>query len=126
MEENFYDKIEEIDELTFNDLLCSNNQIKLKKEPKLNGIIIIYAPWCFKCFSMITYWNNISNLFKYKIKIMAYNTYNHLTKNEKLGYYIKLDKYPKYFFFHKNNNKLEEIEFKNEIDIENWISLNSS
>ena len=125
MEENFYDKSEEITELTFKDLICKENDIKLKEEPILNGILVLYTPWCSKCSSMITFWENISNIFKHKIKVQTYNTYNHSAKNEKLGKYIKLDTYPKYFIFHKENNDLIPADFSKESDIENWISLNS-
>jgi hypothetical protein len=124
MENNFFNHSEDIRELVWNNFKIKNNELYLKKIPKLHGLIIIYAPWCSSCASSVSYWDNKANLFRYKFDFFAYNSYNHDDHNQNIGKYFSLPMYPQ-FLTYNNDGKLEKIVFKNENERDEWISANS-
>ena len=66
--DNLY-KCSDISELIKDDFIM-DKKMKLKLKPKitdgLNGLMIIYAPWCSYCVSSKNMWINMARLFKYK------------------------------------------------------------
>lgn len=90
----------------------------------LNGILIIYAPWCEQCVLSRKMWESIARLFKYKFKIYALNTYNFRDKNQDMTLPLDIHLYPDYRFVKRNG----EIEYydggKSESEITKFIIKN--
>ena len=90
----------------------------------LNGILIIYAPWCTHCVLSKNMWENLADLFKYKFNIYALNTYNYREKNQNLVLPLNIKVYPTYKFVLKNGEIKEYKGGKNEDEIINFIMKN--
>ena len=94
------------------------------KATYLNGILIIYAPWCTHCVISKNMWENLADLFKYKFNIFALNTYNYREKNQNLVLPLNIKVYPTYKFVLKNGDIKEYKGGKNEDEIINFIMKN--
>lgn len=115
--DNIYSK-NIVKELVKNDFNITKDSIKLNKNitSNLNGIIVIYAPWCETCNMTKDLWENIAILFKYKFNIYAINAYNFDDNNQDLTLPLDVRIYPSYKFVNKNgeistfNGKINESE----------------
>ena len=119
--ENIYTD-DNVIELVKKDFIIKKNNIQLKSTitNKLNGILIIYAPWCETCQISKRMWENLASLFRYKFNIYALNSYNFNDKNQDLTIPLDIRSYPSYKFISKSgdiknckytNNKNEIIKF---------------
>ena len=82
--DNLY-KCSDIVELIKDDFVVGKKlKLKSKMTDGLNGLMIIYAPWCSYCVSSKNMWINMARLFKYKFKIYAFNSYNFRDSNNEL------------------------------------------
>lgn len=122
--ENLYTD-EYVKELNKKDFTINNKNIILNKNitSKLNGILIIYAPWCETCQISKKMWENLASLFKYKFNIYAINTYNYDNNNQDLKYYLDVRSYPCYKFVNKNG-KIKNFDIKSESEIVKFIIKN--
>jgi len=114
--DNIYKDEDFVKELSKKDFKISKKEITLNPEltENLNGIIIIYAPWCTHCVLSKPMWENLAQLFKYKFKFYAVNTYNYKSQNEKIP--LDVRSYPMYFFVDKEGNLVsQDLATENEI-----------
>lgn len=124
MDEDLYKDSEEIEEIKFRDLKIINDNIFIKKN-KLKGILIFYTPWCMTCNASVNFWNDMANIFKYKIQIYAYNTYDYRNKNEEIGSYLSLKQYPSYYYFNEDG-KINYLNINDKEKIKDWLFINFS
>ena len=90
----------------------------------LNGILIIYAPWCEQCVINKNMWESMGRLFKYKFNIYSLNTYNFKDKNQDMTLPLDIHIYPDYRFV-KRNGEIEDYNGgKSESDIVKFIIKN--
>ena len=91
-------------ELIKDNFIIKKNSIELNKlmTENLNGILVIYAPWCETCIMAKPMWENLANLFKYKFNIYAVNSYNFDANNQDLTIPLNVRIYPTYKFITKN------------------------
>jgi len=124
--DNIYLDNSNVIELINNNFLINKKQITIKKDitKNLNGILIIYAPWCTHCVISKNMWENLADLFKYKFNIFALNTYNYREKNQNLVLPLNIKVYPTYKFVLKNGDIKEYKGGKNEDEIINFIMKN--
>lgn len=99
----------EILSLVKKDFIINNKNILLKKEltSDLNGLLIIYAPWCNYCVLSKDMWNNLATLFKGKFKIYSLNSYNFRDENHKLTIPLNIRTYPLIKFITKKGNIID-------------------
>ena len=83
--DNIYSN-DNVNELTKKNFIIKPKKISLNPSitKKLNGILIIYAPWCETCVMSKKMWENLAALFKYKFNIYALNAYNFNDRNQDL------------------------------------------
>ncbi len=101
--DNIYSN-EDVKELIKNDFDITKNNAKLQKKitQGLNGILVIYAPWCETCLMTKQMWENLASLFKYKFNIYALNAYNFDDNNQDLTLPLDIRTYPSYKFVKSN------------------------
>jgi len=99
---------ESVKELVKKDFKIDKKKVYLKQglTEGLNGILVIYAPWCDHCQLTKEMWQNIARLFKYKFKIYALNTYNFRDNNQDMTLPLDVTIYPAYKFVRKNGEVL--------------------
>ena len=114
--ENIYNN-DNVKELIKDDFEIKNKKLKLKEDytKDLNGLLIIYAPWCTHCILSKEMWENFANMFMYKFNIYAYNTYNYDDKNQDLLLDFNIKYYPSYKFI-KANGEIKEYKGGNTED----------
>jgi thiol-disulfide isomerase/thioredoxin len=124
--ENIYNRNEGVKELKENQFIINKNKIILKTEytNNLNGILIVYAPWCSHCVLSKDMWENFADLFNYKFNIFAVNTYNYRADNQKLVIPLNIKYYPTYKFINKNGNIKDYTGGKTEDQFLNFIIKN--
>ena len=124
--ENIYNRNEGVKELKENQFIINKNKIILKTEytNNLNGILIVYAPWCSHCVLSKDMWENFADLFNYKFNIFAVNTYNYRADNQKLVIPLNIKYYPTYKFINKNGNIKDYTGKKTEDQFLNFIMKN--
>ena len=124
--ENIYNRNEGVKELKENQFIINKNKIILKTEytNNLNGILIVYAPWCSHCVLSKDMWENFADLFNYKFNIFAVNTYNYRADNQKLVIPLNIKYYPTYKFINKNGNIKDYTGGKTEDQFLNFIMKN--
>jgi len=106
--DNFYnDSL--VKELIKNNFNIKKDQISIKKKltNNLNGILVVYAPWCETCMISIQMWNSLANLFKYKFNIYAVNAYNFDDNNQDLTLPLNVSIYPSYKFIKKDGKIMD-------------------
>ncbi len=93
-----------VKELIKNDFNITNKNIELNKihTDNLNGILVVYAPWCETCVMSKPMWENLASLFKYKFNIYAVNSYNFDDNNQDLTLPLNVETYPSYKFITKS------------------------
>lgn len=123
--DDIYSGSDNIFELTKKDFII-DDKIKLKKDfyNDINGIIIVYAPWCSHCVLSKEMWENLSNLFKYKFNFYAVNTYNFDGKNQDLVKPLNITIYPTYILIDKNGELKKYEGSKTENDFIKLIMSN--
>lgn len=122
--ENIY-KNTDVIELNYNDFTFKNNTIYIQNNNKLNGILVIYAPWCSYCVISKDMWTNFADLFKYKFNIFSLNTYNFKENNQNILKHLDISSYPTYMTINKNG-KIELYDGKTtEQDLLKYIIKNS-
>ena len=116
--ENIYGKKEGIIELKKSNFEISKNKKKIYLNENildnLNGLIIVYAPWCSHCVLSKDMWINFSDLFRYKFNIFALNTYNYDDKNQDLVTLLDVHIYPSYITINKDGKLKKYNGRKNE------------
>ena len=124
--ENIYNRNDGVKELKENQFIINKNKIVLKTEytNDLNGILIVYAPWCSHCVLSKDMWENFADLFNYKFNIFAVNTYNYRMNNQKLVVPLNVKYYPTYKFINKNGNIKDYTGKKTEDQFLNFIMKN--
>ena len=90
----------------------------------LNGILIIYAPWCEHCMLSKPMWENIARLFQYKFRVYALNTYNFRGGNQNMTLPLDVHVYPDYKFVDRKGDVLEYDGGKSEADFTKFIVKN--
>jgi len=115
-----------VNELTKKNFIIKPNKISLNPSitKKLNGILVIYAPWCETCVMSKKMWENLGSLFKYKFNIYALNAYNFNDGNQDLTLPLDVRSYPSYKFIKKNGEILNYNDRKKEADIIKFIINN--
>ena len=98
--------------------------LKKKYTELLNGILIIYAPWCESCVLSKQMWENFARLFKYKFKIFALNTYNFSGLNQDMTLPLDVHIYPDYKFIKKTGEIVDYNGKKTESEIVKFIIKN--
>ena len=123
--DNIY-KDESVKELIKKDFTIKNNKVKLNPEytNNLNGILVVYAPWCENCVMSKSMWENLATLFKYKFNIYALNAYNFEDDNQFLMLPLNVSVYPEYKFIKKNGDILPYKGKKIESEITKFIIKN--
>ena len=125
--DNLY-KCSDISEL-IKDNFIMDKKMKLKLKPKmtdgLNGLMIIYAPWCSYCVSSKNMWINMARLFKYKFKIYAFNSYNFRDSNNELTIPLDIRTYPVVKFIRRDGSILNYRYDESESEITKFIIKNS-
>lgn len=123
--DNIYSN-EDVKELIKNDFDITKNNAKLQKKitQGLNGILVIYAPWCETCLMTKQMWENLASLFKYKFNIYALNAYNFEDDNQFLMLPLNVSVYPEYKFIKKNGDILPYKGKKIESEITKFIIKN--
>jgi len=115
--DNIY-KGELIKELIKKDFDIKKSKVSLnpKITEGLNGILIIYAPWCEHCNLSRSMWVNLAKIFKYKFNFYALNTYNFKDKNQYLNVPLDIHEYPDIRFVKKNGEivKYKGVETESE------------
>ena len=116
----------DVRELIKTDFIINNKNIKLASSitKGLNGILIIYAPWCENCILSKNMWESFASLFKYKFNIYALNCYNFRDKNQDLSYPLNIRSYPEYRFVDSSGKIHEYNGKKTENDIIKFIIEN--
>jgi len=115
-----------VQELVKKDFKIEKNKVFLNKKltDGLNGILVIYAPWCDHCQLSKDMWENLARLFKYKFKIYALNTYNFRDNNQDLTMPLDVHIYPEYKFVKKNGEIVNYTDEKTESEIIKFIIKN--
>jgi len=129
--ENIY-KGYNVKELVKKDFIIKKNNLnntyhiflKKKYTELLNGILIIYAPWCESCVLSKQMWENFARLFKYKFKIFALNTYNFSGLNQDMTLPLDVHIYPDYKFIKKTGEIVDYNGKKTESEIVKFIIKN--
>jgi len=129
--DNIY-KGQSIKELIKSDFNIKHNKLNdtykvfLKKQytEGLNGILVVYAPWCEHCMLSKDMWENLARLFKYKFKIFALNTYNFRDFNQDMTLPLDVHIYPDYKFVKKNGEIIDYSGEKTEAEITKFIIKN--
>jgi len=117
---------ESVKELVKKDFKIDKKKVYLKQglTEGLNGILVIYAPWCDHCQLTKEMWQNIARLFKYKFKIYALNTYNFRDNNQDMTLPLDITIYPAYKFVRKNGEVLNYDAESSEPEVMKFIIKN--
>jgi len=117
---------ESVKELVKKDFKIDKKKVYLKQglTEGLNGILVIYAPWCDHCQLTKEMWQNIARLFKYKFKIYALNTYNFRDNNQDMTLPLDVTIYPAYKFVRKNGEVLNYDAESSEPEVMKFIIKN--
>lgn len=123
--DNIFDG-ESVKELVKKDFKIDKKKVYLKQglTEGLNGILVIYAPWCDHCQLTKEMWQNIARLFKYKFKIYALNTYNFRDNNQDMTLPLDVTIYPAYKFVRKNGEVLNYDAESSEPEVMKFIIKN--
>jgi len=129
--DNIY-KGQSIKELIKSDFNIKHNKLNdtykvfLKKQytEGLNGILVVYAPWCEHCMLSKDMWENLARLFKYKFKIYALNSYNFRDFNQDMTLPLNVTSYPNYKFINRKGEVIDYDGEKSEAEITKFIIKN--
>ena len=123
--DNIY-KGELIKELIKKDFDIKKSKVSLnpKITEGLNGILIIYAPWCEHCNLSRSMWVNLAKIFKYKFNFYALNTYNFRDNNQDMTLPLDITIYPAYKFVRKNGEVLNYDAESSEPEVMKFIIKN--
>lgn len=123
--DNIFDGVS-VKELVKKDFKIDKKKVYLKQglTEGLNGILVIYAPWCDHCQLTKEMWQNIARLFKYKFKIYALNTYNFRDNNQDMTLPLDVTIYPAYKFVRKNGEVLNYDAESSEPEVMKFIIKN--
>jgi len=115
-----------VKELIKKDFRISQNNVFLNKKLTggLNGILVVYAPWCENCQLSKDMWLNLARLFKYKFNVYALNTYNFRDNNQDLILPLDVEVFPEYRFVNKNGEIIKYEGEKKESEIIKFIIKN--
>ena len=109
--ENLYKDDMGIINLTSYDFTLSNSDKKLDSNIKISninfknsGLINFYAPWCGHCQKFVPIWIELTNLFKNKFKLGAFNCDDIFHNNEKICQTLKIKQYPTIMYVDKKGN----------------------
>ena len=115
-----------VEELKYSDFKINKKKIILKKKNNnLNGLVIVYAPWCKHCKEIVDTWSELAIENMYRFYIASINSEDLKNKNDHITSKLKVIEYPTLFSIKKSGLLTKYVGSISRDDIQYHISINS-